>query len=226
MYPPPHQYGSYFLAPALSYQPTVTTTSATSSVGTSQVALPTAPPPPSGFFYGGYTYPYSAGRIVAPVLALAPPQAASIYPYGPPPPMAPPPATAEATPVVSVAEAPAAPPTLLPQQPKPPTASDVAKNSQAGPQVVGKGSNSSKNQQDLKNVASKLVTPPTTNVSSKPPTGVAKPQVSQTKSVKKAQEEPLVSISATGGNSTQNSKSSLRDYRRPSKPKPVATTSK
>ena len=45
------------------------------------MALPTAPPPalgppPSAYFYGGYTYPYaSAGRIVAPILALAPPAA-------------------------------------------------------------------------------------------------------------------------------------------------------
>ena len=71
--------GSYYLAaPATAevpYQstssssmPTATTVSAAAS-GT-QLALPTAPHIPAAYYYSGYTYPYSAGRIIAPVLAL------------------------------------------------------------------------------------------------------------------------------------------------------------
>ena len=71
--------GSYYLAaPATAevpYQatssssmPTATTISSAAS-GT-QLALPTAPHIPAAYYYSGYTYPYSAGRIIAPVLAL------------------------------------------------------------------------------------------------------------------------------------------------------------
>ena len=75
--PPTAQYGSYYLAPALSYQPTTAAATAGPapapptpvSTGGSQIALPSVPHPPA-YFYGGYTYPYTPGRIVAPILAL------------------------------------------------------------------------------------------------------------------------------------------------------------
>ena len=188
IYPSPFtpQYGSYYAVPALSYQPTSTATATTAASTTStpaagsQIALPHPPPPPPGIFYGAgaYTYPYSAaaaGRFVAPTLLTLQPQPAAVptvptvppvpavYPTYPPPPQ---------------------PPTLAPQQLTPET--PAAKNSQAGPQVVGKGSNSDNNPEIIAEVT---VTPKT----------------------KKTEEM----------NNTA-AKSSLRDYRKPTKPKQVA----
>jgi hypothetical protein len=69
--------GSYFLAaPTASdvptYQSPASTAPPSSSIasGGSQLALPTPPHIPAAYYYSGYTIPYSAGRIIAPVLAL------------------------------------------------------------------------------------------------------------------------------------------------------------
>ena len=182
IYPSPFtpQYGSYYVAPALSYQPTSTATTAASTTSTpsvgSQVALP-HPPPPGGYFYGGaYTYPYSAaaaaaGRFVAPTLLTLQPQPAAVptvyptYPHLQPQPGAP----QQLTPDAAPASAPA------------------AKNSQAGPQVVGKGSNSDNNNPEI----------------------IAEVQITPKPKLKNSSEVEL------------KEKSSLRDYRKPTKPKQV-----
>ena len=181
IYPSPFtpQYGSYYVAPALSYQPTSTATTAASTTSTpsagSQVALP-HPPPPGGYFYGGaYTYPYSAaaaaaGRFVAPTLLTLQPQPAAVptvYPTYPPP--QPQPGAQQLTPESAPAPA--------------------AKNSQAGPQVVGKGSNSSDNNN---------------------PEIIAEVQITPKPNLKNSSEIEM------------KEKSSLRDYRKPTKPKQVA----
>ncbi|TRY78802.1 hypothetical protein TCAL_15320 [Tigriopus californicus] len=82
-YPPQ---GPYYLAPALPYHPSAlsSTTSPSSSTSGTQVALSAPHPAGTAFYYGGYSaaaYPYTAaGRIVTPILALAPPG------HQPPPP--------------------------------------------------------------------------------------------------------------------------------------------
>jgi hypothetical protein len=73
--------GSYYLAAPTSdvpYQSTSSTTTTlpssattiTSGASGTQLALPTPPHIPAAYYYSGYSYPYSAGRIIAPILAL------------------------------------------------------------------------------------------------------------------------------------------------------------
>ena len=62
---------SYFLAPTSAAEMPSAAPIPTSSAAT-QLALPTPPhlPAAAAYYYSGYSYPYSAGRIIAPVLAL------------------------------------------------------------------------------------------------------------------------------------------------------------
>ena len=81
VYPAGYPQGSYYLAPAaLPYHPPTSSAAPAASgaaapAGT-QVAIPGPHPPPpnaagAAYYYGGYPpYPYSAGRILAPIFAL------------------------------------------------------------------------------------------------------------------------------------------------------------
>ena len=73
--------GSYYLAAPTSDVPYQSTSSTTTTLPTSattitsgasgtQLALPNPPHLPAAYYYSGYSYPYSAGRIIAPILAL------------------------------------------------------------------------------------------------------------------------------------------------------------
>jgi hypothetical protein len=58
-----------FQSPSSSAAASMPTSVASASNGT-QLALPTPAHIPAAYYYSGYSYPYSAGRIIAPVLAL------------------------------------------------------------------------------------------------------------------------------------------------------------
>ena len=64
---------SYFLAPTSATEmPSSAPIPTSSAAAATQLALPTPPhlPAAAAYYYSGYSYPYSAGRIIAPVLAL------------------------------------------------------------------------------------------------------------------------------------------------------------